>query len=231
MATRLEIAEKKLERLEKEIGEQTERVFSHQRLTNGQPMNDKRGGAAFFKRQKQLEDKAINLSQEIEAQRERVERLRWKENFAKEGLTPSGGLKKNVENLERWQERVERQEFIRDYNKANKLPVGTPFENEQGHLEFYNSVRLKEAKETVKMLMELKEKSEQAESKMSGLTQELIESGAVNQWAKKPIYYFVKGLRKVALEIDENGEFKVSKRYPATTDAEHEFLEDLGVKL
>ncbi|HBI3722363.1 TPA: hypothetical protein K4433_003060, partial [Enterococcus faecalis] len=37
---------------------------------------------------------------------------------------------------------------------------------------------------------------------MSEKTKELIESGAVTQWKKKPIFYFVKGLRKVALEID-----------------------------
>ena len=41
---------------------------------------------------------------------------------------------------------------------------------------------------------------------VSERTKELIESGAVTQWKKKPIFYFVKGLRKVALEIDENGD-------------------------
>ena len=62
---------------------------------------------------------------------------------------------------------------------------------------------------------------------MSEKTKELIESGAVTQWKKKPIFYFVKGLRKVALEIDENGEFFISNYYPACTDGDKEFIKKL----
>lgn len=91
-------------------------------------------------------------------------------------------------------------------------------------MEWYSSVKLKDAKETVSMLESMKVKSEQSDNEMSELTKELIENGSVNQWAKKPIYYFVKGLRKVALEIDELGEFKVSKRYPAATEDDKEFV-------
>ena len=62
---------------------------------------------------------------------------------------------------------------------------------------------------------------------MSKKTKELIESGAVTQWKKKPIFYFVKGLRKVALEIDENGDFFISNYYPACTDLDKEFIKKL----
>lgn len=82
----------------------------------------------------------------------------------------------------------------------------------------------------VLMLKAMKEKSEKASNEMSDLTKELIENGAVNQWAKKPIYYFVKGLRKVALVIDEGGDFKVSKKYPATSDKDQAYLKALGIK-
>jgi hypothetical protein len=44
---------------------------------------------------------------------------------------------------------------------------------------------------------------------------------------KTPTYYFVEGLRKVALEIDDNGEFKISKRYPPTSPKDIAFIEDL----
>lgn len=225
MVTQLELAEKKLDRLKNSF--EPSPMAGH---PLGQPIHTyKASGRAMMRKMEKHEDKMIKLAQEVKEQEKRVEHLREKEYKKENGLTANYGLKKSVENLEKWQARVERQEFVRDYNKTHKLPVNTPFENEQGNLEFYKASKLKEAKETVKMLMELKEKSEQAENTMSELTQELIESGAVNQWAKKPIYYFVKGLRKVALEIDGNGDFKVSSRYPATTDADHKFLEGLGV--
>lgn len=227
MATRLELAEKKLDRLKASFEPSP---MAGQPL--GQPIHTyKASGRAMMNKMKKHEDKMINLVREIKEQEDRVERLRAKEERAELGLTASGGLKKSVENLDRWKARVERQEFIRDYNKAHKLPVNTPFENERGYLEFYNSARLKEARETVEMLENIKEKSEQAENGMSDLTRELIESGQVNQWTKKPIYYFVKGLRKVALEIDEKGSFKISMRYPAKTDEDLEFLKDLGLEI
>lgn len=62
---------------------------------------------------------------------------------------------------------------------------------------------------------------------VSEKTQKLIDSGAVTQWKKKPVYYFVKGLRKVALEIDQNGNFFISPFYPAYSDSDKQFVHDL----
>ncbi|MEM5036262.1 hypothetical protein AACA89_04185, partial [Enterococcus faecalis] len=74
----------------------------------------------------------------------------------------------------------------------------------------------------------LEQMKESDENKViSEKTKELIESGAVTQWKKKPIFYFVKGLRKVALEIDENGDFFISNYYPACTDLDKEFIKKL----
>lgn len=50
---RLTQARQKLERLENEFNAAVQDVFDHQKLTNGQPMNDKRTGGAFFKKQNQ----------------------------------------------------------------------------------------------------------------------------------------------------------------------------------
>ncbi|MFK4855515.1 toprim domain-containing protein [Lactococcus petauri] len=225
--SRLEIAKRKLERLETELSEHTEKVFAHQRLTNGQPMNDKRSGASFLNKHEQLIDKGIRLNREIEEQRERVERLSYREENAKLGLNASGGLIKSVANLERWEERLERQEFIRAYNKEHRLPVNTPYENEKGNLEYYQSTKLKEAKETVEMLRELKNKAENDLSKLSDKSKELIDNGDVTQWKKRPIYYFVKGLNKVAFELDDKGDFKVSDRYPAKDDKDKELVSKL----
>ncbi len=228
MVTRLEIAEQKLERLNKEFSDQKSPMAG---APFGQPIVMNSQGKRIARQLKRHQDRMFDRLHEIQEQEKRVERLRAKAERDEQGLTASGGLKKSVENLERWQYRVERLEFIRDYNKSHGLLVNTPYENERGNLEFYNAAKLKEAKETVKMLIILKEKSEQAENSMSDLTRKLIEKGQVNQWAKKPIYYFVKGLRKVALEIDEDGDFKVSERYPATSNKDREFLRNLGVNI
>ena len=58
-------------------------------------------------------------------------------------------------------------------------------------------------------------------------TQKLIDDGLVNQWKKKPIYYFVKGLKKVALEINTDGNFAISKRYPAYSEDDQKFIKIL----
>ncbi len=48
----------------------------------------------------------------------------------------------------------------------------------------------------------LKKKAELAEKNLSKEAKALIESGSISQWKKQPTIYFVKGLKKVALEID-----------------------------
>lgn len=49
----------------------------------------------------------------------------------------------------------------------------------------------------------------------------------MTQWKKNPTIYFLKGYRKVALELNENGEFQVSKRYPAKNEKEKELVNEL----
>ena len=57
--------------------------------------------------------------------------------------------------------------------------------------------------------------------------QSLIDNGIVTQWKKKPIYYFVKGLKKVALVLNDSGDFVISKQYKADSDSDVEFVEKL----
>ena len=72
---RLEQAKRKLARLEKEYGQAVDAVFAHQKLTNGQPMNNKRNGSSWFKHQETLEQKASKLSRAVNEQKERVDYL------------------------------------------------------------------------------------------------------------------------------------------------------------
>jgi hypothetical protein len=70
-------------------------------------------------------------------------------------------------------------------------------------------------------------KSKADSTPVSEHSQQLIDSGKVSQWKKKPIYYFVDGLRKVALTLDDNGDFQESKRYPAYEDSDRETVQKL----
>ena len=56
--------------------------------------------------------------------------------------------------------------------------------------------------------------------------QKLVDSKKLNQWQKQPKYYFVKGLKKVAVKL-ENGRLRLSKKYPPKNDNEKQYLKDL----
>ena len=228
MATRLDLAEQKLDRLKNELASAKGPMAG---APFGQPIVMNSIGKRIARQQEKHQDRQFSKLHEIQEQEKRVERLKNRAELDERGLNASGGLVKSVENLERWKKRVNDLEKTKAWFKQNKIPLSEQFTMIPNNMEWYTSAKLKDAKETVAMLETLKEKSEKANNEMSDLTRELIESGAVNQWAKKPIYYFVKGLRKVALEIDVNGDFQVSKRYPIITDKDREFLEDLGVKI
>lgn len=58
------------------------------------------------------------------------------------------------------------------------------------------------------------------------LLQKLVDSKKLTQWTKNQQYYFVKGLRKVAVKL-ENGELRLSKKYPPKNDNEKQYIKDL----
>ena len=58
-------------------------------------------------------------------------------------------------------------------------------------------------------------------------TQDIIDSGEVKQWAEHPNIYFVKGLRRVALELTEEGRLELSPKYRPNTDEEKEVVNKL----
>ncbi|CJB05144.1 DNA primase [Streptococcus pneumoniae] len=61
-------------------------------------------------------------------------------------------------------------------------------------------------------------------------TQDIIDSGEVKQWAEHPNIYFVKGLRRVALELTEEGKFEQSSQYLPKTEEEKEVVNKLLYK-
>lgn len=194
MATRLELAKQKLERLKREFQDKQDAVFGHAKLTNGQPMNDKRDGHVFFRKQEKLEDALFNKLHEIQKQEEYIEELEEREQNKKYGLNRSGnGLALTIDNIDRIKEEIEAHERGESwYSKA--------------------TIRKYKAK--------LKELERFSSQKISVKAQQLIDSGKVTQWKKHPTIYFIKGMRKVALELNSEGDFEICKRYKLSSEEE-----------
>ena len=192
--TRLQLAEQKLRRLQGQFETSTQNAYAHMRLTNGQPMNDKRNGRTFLTRQEQLENKVYNTLSEIRKQEERVKMLKLVELKKEKHLTSNYGVETSVYNIDKLKERKQ--------NKATR--------------------------DKVKLLEDIRDKAEKDTEIMTENAKYLIDNGLVKQWDKKPIYYFVVGLRKVAVCVDnKTGEFIISKKYFAKTDKDEQFVNNL----
>lgn len=208
--SRLAQARRKLERLRGEQDEAISRAYSHQALTNGQPMNDKRGGASFKRKQEQIEDQVFSKMDEIRQQEERVERLEQQQHLKEMGLNRQGsGLEMSVQNIPRIREELE---------KAKRGES------------FFTKATLKRYQEELTRLEAISE--QMGKTSIQPATQALIDEGLVNQWQKQPNTYFVKGLRRVALELTEEGEFQLSSqiKYHPKTDEERLKVDELLAK-
>ncbi len=208
--SRLAQARRKLERLKGEQDEAISRAYSHQALTNGQPINDKRGGANFKKKQEQIEDQVFSKMDEIRQQEERVERLEHQQHLKEMGLNRQGsGLEMSVQNIPRIREELE---------KAKRGES------------FFTKATLKRYQEELTRLEAISE--QMGKTSIQPATQALIDEGLVNQWQKQPNTYFVKGLRRVALELTEEGKFQLSSqtKYHPKTDEERLKVDELLAK-
>lgn len=208
--SRLAQARRKLERLRGEQDEAISRAYSHQALTNAQPMNDKRGGASFMRKQEQIEDQVFSKMDEIRQQEERVERLEHQQHLKEMGLNRQGsGLEMSVQNIPRIREELEKAE--------------------RGE-SFFTKATLKRYQEELTRLEAISE--QMGKTSIQPATQALIDEGLVNQWQKQPNTYFVKGLRRVALELTEEGEFQLSSqiKYHPKTDEERLKVDELLAK-
>ena len=208
--SRLAQARRKLERLKGEQDDAISRAYSHQALTNGQPMNDKRGGASFMRKQEQIEGQVFSKMDEIRQQEERVERLEHQQHLKEMGLNRQGsGLEMSVQNIPRIREELEKAE--------------------RGE-SFFTKATLKRYQEELTRLEGISE--QMGKTSIQPATQALIDDGLVNQWEKQPNTYFVKGLRRVALELTEEGEFQLSSqtKYHPKTDEEQLKVDELLAK-
>ena len=208
--SRLAQARRKLERLRGEQDDAISRAYSHQALTNGQPMNDKRDGASFMRKQEQIEGQVFSKMDEIRQQEELVERLEHQQRLKEMGLNRQGsGLEMSVQNIPRIREELAKAE--------------------RGE-SFFTKATLKRYQEELTRLEAISEQMDK--TSIQPATQALIDEGLVNQWQKQPNTYFVKGLRRVALELTEEGEFQLSSqtKYHPKTDEERLKVDELLAK-
>lgn len=204
--SRLGQARRKLLRLRNEYNVKFDQLFAHQELTNGQPMNDKRNGQSWFNRRDQIENSIRNLSDQIKQQEDRVAKLEEQKENKEMGWNKQGGLIMSVENIPRIQKEIE------------KSKTGESL---------FSKDTIRKYKKELEVLLEIKEQSEQAHQNISPHAQALIDSKAVTPWAKNPAIYFVRGLSKVAFELEKTGDFVPSEKYKPHTAEEEKVVNAL----
>ena len=128
------------------------------------------------------------------------------------------GAKTSVNNLEYFKSKLaeleERNEEAKKYNKTKPAVKMKTLGTE-----------ITKLRNKIQMLEDMKAKDEN--KVLSEHAENLIKNGDETQRKKKPIYYLVNGLRKVALELNESGNFEISKHYPPYSDDDIEFVEKL----
>lgn len=226
---RLDQAYNKLNRIRTEKAETQQAIRKENDLIPfGQP--NIIGRPDIYKTVKRKYEKSRNLLQEEEKQEKRIEMLEKVEKFKESnelikdihvvGKTgyATVGVKTSVNNLEYFKKQLkeieEKNEEAKAYNKTKpKIKMKTL------------GADITKLKKKIAYLEQMTEREKN--QVLSKKTKELIDNGAVVQWKKKPIYYFVKGLKKVALEIDKNGDFVISPRYPAYDESDKYFINNL----
>lgn len=153
-------------------------------------------------------DKIRDKRQEIEEQRERVEKLEEQAYNKANGLTRNGsGLEMSVPNLPRIKEHIKRAE--------------------QGEL-FVTKATVRRWK---KKVIELEQMKEASDTKLTAGAQKLVDDGLLRQWKKKPTIYFVTDhhFRKLALELNSDGKFEECSvyKYRAKTEDAEKYIRDL----
>ena len=219
-ANGMQQAQNRLARItaEREASERAARSEAHA-IPFGQPNIEGRGD--IYKHVQQEWRRAAHLADEEERAADRVDMLekveKFKENNGKlqdvrvVGRTgwASVGAATSVNNLDYFKDKLARMiadnEAAKAWNKSHK--------DERKHT---FGARITQLKKKIAYLEQMQEQVEN--TAISAHSQQLIDSGAVTQWQKKPVYYFVKGLRKVALTLDEQGNFQPSKRYPPISE-------------
>lgn len=226
---KLEQAKEKLNNIKNEQVEVRREIRSeHDRIPFGQP--NIIGRKNIYKNLNRFYEKSFKLLEKEKQQENKIEMLESINDFKEAnelikdvhvvGKTAyaSIGAKTSVNNIEYFKDQLntlEREnEEAKVYNKTKPAVKRKTL-----------GVKISKLKNKIEMLEKMLEKDKN--KILSKKSQELINSGKVTQWQKKPVYYFVKGINKVALELNESGDFTISNRYPAFFEEDKNYIEKL----
>ena len=165
----------------------------------GQPMNDKKNNRSFYNGLERVENRIRSLDEQIEKQESIEARKREK----KAGYNKNGGLLLTIDNIDRIRLEIE------------KAAQGQSI---------YSASTIRKYK---KALIELEKQLEATENNHNEKLDELVASGKLNQWKKQPTIFFIKGFRKLAIKMLDNGTFEIAKKYAPKDDKEKAAIENI----
>lgn len=166
---------------------------------NGQPMNDKKNNRSFYNGLERVENRIRSLDEQIEKQ----ESIEARKRERQAGYNKNGGLLLTIDNIDRIRLEIE------------KAAQGQSI---------YSAATIRKYK---KALIELEKQLEATENNHNEKLDELVASGKLNQWKKQPTIFFIKGYRKLAIKMLDNGNFEIAKKYAPKDDKEKAAIENI----
>lgn len=190
----------KLERLKQEKAAALSEWASYSmEHANGQPMNDKKNNRSFYNGLERVENRIRSLDEQIEKQ----ESIEARKQERKAGYNKNGGLLLTIDNIDRIRLEIE------------KAAQGQSI---------YSAATIRKYK---KALIELEKQLEATENNHNEKLDGLVASGKLNQWKKQPTIFFIKGFRKLAIRMLDNGSFEIAKKYAPKDDKEKKAIENI----
>lgn len=165
----------------------------------GQPMNDKKNNRSFYNGLERVENRIRSLDEQIEKQ----ESIEARKRERQAGYNKNGGLLLTIDNIDRIRLEIE------------KAAQGQSI---------YSAATIRKYK---KALIELEKQLEATENNHNEKLDELVASGKLNQWKKQPTIFFLKGYRKLAIKMLDNGSFEIAKKYAPKDDKEKAAIENI----
>lgn len=204
MGKKLEQSKAKHERLQKELDDRIARAMGHVAQANGQPMNDKVGGVAFFRQIEKNEQAVFAKMDELKAHEETLERVAKREL---KPTTPDEVIAQAEEHI-----KVLEEELADETSPYSKRSIKNKIKRQQENIDVYT---------------QMKQRSEEREKLITPKAQKLIDDGILKKYYKKPIYWFVKDLKKIAFVLDENGNWIESSTYKAYSESDKKRVAEL----
>lgn len=134
---------------------------------------------------------------------------------------------KLIEEVEAQNEWVRRLKSKEEFQATQPKTLDESIEHSRKRIEILKGSQKSREKQNYKFLVEMKEQYEERYPLLTDYAKSLIESGVVVQWKKRPLYFFVKGLKKVAVQIGADGNFEICPFYKAWSDQDKQIVNDL----